>query len=140
MIYTDSPLAPQAAMLLRLVAPGLNDGQLSDFVKDASLQQQEEEEEEKQQQMQEEAADTDDDVDSDWDEAMESEEEDEDNFNPFLEFESCPHYATLKEYYSREVILVNISGQSLKLHFTLMNDYVFEFYLHSSKVVEIIND
>jgi hypothetical protein len=104
-IYVDSPLTPQAAMLLKLVAPRLDDRQLSDFVKQTSQQQQQQGEEPEQ----EEAADTDDDVDSDWDEVMESEDDDEDNFDPFCEFESCPHFANLKEDFDREVILVKIS-------------------------------
>jgi hypothetical protein len=106
-IYVDSPLTPQAAMLLKLVAPRLDDRQLSDFVKKTSQQQQQPEEEPKQ----EDAADTDDDVESDWDEFMESEDNEEVNFDPFREFESCPHFVTLKEDYGREVILVKISLQ-----------------------------
>jgi hypothetical protein len=103
-IYVDSPLTPQAAMLLKLVAPRLDDRQLSNFVKQTSQQQQQEEEP-----KQEEAADTDDDVESDWDEAMESEDDEEENFDPFSEFESCPHFVTLKEDFDRQVILVKIS-------------------------------
>ena len=105
-IYVDSPLTPQAAMLLKLVAPRLDDRQLSNFVKQTSQQQQQEEEP-----KQEEAADTDDDVESDWDEVMESEDDDDDNFDPFCEFESCQHFVTLKEDFDREVILVKISLQ-----------------------------
>ena len=106
-IYVDSPLTPQAAMLLKLVAPRLDDRQLSDFVKKTSQQQQQPEEEPKQ----EDAAGTDDDVESDWDEVMESEDDEEDNVDPFCEFESCPHFATLREDFDREVILVKISLQ-----------------------------